>query len=87
MILGFGALKYVPGASPAEGLVMQTTDALTFGLVSGTPAVVATAVLETAIGLVLLTGKLLKPGLVVMAGWLVGIRPQPHIASRAIMNA
>ena len=37
IILGFGALKYFPGASPAEPLVMRTVDALSFGLVSGTP--------------------------------------------------
>lgn len=73
VITGFGVLKFVPGASPAEGLVMQTTEALTFGLVGGTTAVVATAVLETAIGLSLLTGRLLGPGMVAMAGWLMGI--------------
>lgn len=73
VILGFGSLKYVPGASPAESLVMQTTEALTFGLVSGTAAVVATAVLETFIGLSLLSGRGLRVAMVVMAGWLVGI--------------
>ena len=45
VIAGFGALKFIPGASPAEALVMQTTEALTFGVVSGTTAVVITAVL------------------------------------------
>lgn len=73
VILGFGALKYVPGASPAEDLAMQTTEALTFGLVSGQAAVVATALVETFIGLVLLTGRFLRVGLVAMAGWLGGI--------------
>lgn len=73
VITGFGALKFVPGASPAEGLVMRTTEALTFGMVGGTTAVVATAILETVIGLSLLTGRLLKPVMVLMAGWLVGI--------------
>jgi hypothetical protein len=52
---------------------MQTTAALTLGLVSGTTAVVATAILETAIGICLLTGRRLRLGLVVMGGWLVGI--------------
>ena len=72
VILGFGALKYVPGASPAEPLVMRTVDALTFGLVSGTPAVVATAVVETVIGLILVTGIGLRAGLVLLAGTLLG---------------
>ncbi len=73
VITAFGALKFFPGASPAEGLVAQTTEALTLGLVGGTTAVVATAVLEVAIGLTLLTGRLLGPGMVLMSGWLVGI--------------
>jgi putative oxidoreductase len=73
VILGFGTLKYFPGASPAEDLAMRTTDALTFGLVSGTAAVVGTAIVETVIGLTLLTGVGLRVGLVAMAGWLVGI--------------
>ncbi len=73
VILGFGALKFIPGASPAEDLVMRTTDVLTLGLVSGTVAVVATAVLETFIGFTLLTGIGLRVGLVAMSGWVVGI--------------
>jgi putative oxidoreductase len=73
IIAGFGALKFIPGASPAEALVMQTTDTLTFGVVSGTTAVVITAMLETFLGLTLLTGRGLRLGLVVMAGWLAAI--------------
>jgi hypothetical protein len=73
VIAGFGFLKFFPGASPAEGLVMQTTDALTFGAVDGRAAVVVTASIEVALGLALLTGRMLRPALVLMAGWLVGI--------------
>jgi len=73
VIAGFGFLKFFAGASPAEALVMRTTDALTFGLVDGRVAVLATAVIEVALGLVLLTGRFLGPGLVLMAGWLAGI--------------
>jgi putative oxidoreductase len=73
VILGFGLLKFIPGASPAEALVMRTVDTLSLGLVSGTTAVVLTAVLETFIGLTLITGIGLRAGLVVMAGWMVGI--------------
>ena len=73
VILGFGVLKFFPGVSPAEPLVMRTVDTLTLGLLTGTPAVVATAVVETVLGLILLTGKGLRIGLVLMAGWLLGI--------------
>ncbi|NYJ03653.1 putative membrane protein YkgB [Nocardioides thalensis] len=73
VIAAFGSLKFFPGASPAEGLVMRTTEVLTLGLVDGRPAVLATAAIELALGIVLLTGRFLKPGLVLMAGWLAGI--------------
>jgi hypothetical protein len=37
--LGFGVLKFFPGASPAEALVMRTIDTLTLSIVSGRSAV------------------------------------------------
>ena len=73
VFLGFGVLKFFPGASPAEALVIRTVDALTLGLVSGTPALVMTAAMETFIGLTLITGRGLRAGLVVLAGAMVGI--------------
>jgi uncharacterized membrane protein YphA (DoxX/SURF4 family) len=71
--LAFGALKFVPGLSPAEDLVVATIDRLTFGLISGSSALVLTAVMETVIGLTLLTNRFVKVGLVALAGALVGI--------------
>jgi len=73
VIIGFGALKYFPGASPAADLAAQTVEVLSFGMVTGTTAVVATALVETFIGLTLLTGIGLRAGLVAMVGWLGGI--------------
>ncbi|RXR22429.1 DoxX family membrane protein [Oerskovia turbata] len=73
VFLGFGVLKFFPGASPAEQIVTQTVGALTFGVVEGTAAVVLTAVVETVIGLTLLTGRWLKVGLVVLSVALVGM--------------
>ncbi|WP_225227664.1 DoxX family membrane protein [Oerskovia rustica] len=73
VFLGFGVLKFFPGASPAEQIVTQTVGALTFGVVEGAAAVVLTAVVETVIGLTLLTGRWLKVGLVVLAVALVGM--------------
>jgi uncharacterized membrane protein YkgB len=73
IFLGFGALKFVPGASPAETLVIQTVDRLSFGILDGTAALVATAAAECFIGLTLITGRLVRAGLVVLAASMVGI--------------
>jgi putative oxidoreductase len=69
----FGVLKFIPGLSPAADLAARTIEALTFGAVTGTAAVLLTAVTETFIGITLMTGRLLRTGLVVMAGAMVGI--------------
>jgi putative oxidoreductase len=73
VFLAFGALKFFSGASPAEALVMRTIDTLSLGIVSGTTAVVLTAVLETFIGLTLITGIGMRLGLVTLAGALIPI--------------
>jgi len=73
VFLGFGVLKFFPGASPAEALVARTVDALSLGIVSGREAVVLTAVAECFIGITLISGKFLRAGLLVLAASLVGI--------------
>ena len=73
VFLAFGVLKFFPGASPAEALVERTIDTLTLGIVHGRTAVLITAVMECFIGLTLISGKLVRLGLVVLAGALVGI--------------
>lgn len=73
VFLAFGVLKFFPDASPAQALVERTLDTLTFGLLSGEAALLVTAVAECFIGLTLVTGKLVKAGLVVLAGSLIGI--------------
>lgn len=73
VFLAFGVLKFFPDASPAQALVERTLDTLTFGLLSGETALLVTAVAECFIGLTLVTGKLVKAGLVVLAGSLIGI--------------
>lgn len=54
--LWFGALKLVPGLSPAEGLAGKTLAAMTFHLLPQAPLVVTLGVLECAIGIALLVG-------------------------------
>jgi uncharacterized membrane protein YkgB len=73
VFLGFAALKYFPGVSPAEGLAVRTVETLSLGMLSGYGALVATAIVETFIGITLITGKLLRVGLVVLGGAMVGI--------------
>ena len=60
VFIGFGVLKFIPGVSPAEGLVVATIDKMTFGLVPHEVGLVTTAVLECLIGLSLLTGRYMR---------------------------
>ncbi len=73
MFLTFASFKFVAGASPAEGLAIATVDKLTLGVVSGDAALLMTALMETVIGLCLLTGRFLRVGLVVLATAMAGI--------------
>ncbi|CAM3434203.1 DoxX family protein [Occultella aeris] len=72
IFLAFGIPKYIPGASPVEALVTDTVEALSLGLVSGHAAMIAVALLETFIGLTLVTGRFLRLGLLAMGGAMVG---------------
>lgn len=69
----FGMLKFFPGASPAEALATRTIDLLTLGMVPAGAALLMTAVIETFVGLTLITGVGLRVGLVVLYGALAGI--------------
>jgi uncharacterized membrane protein YkgB len=73
VFLSFGFLKFFPTVSPAEQLVMDTTSMLTLGLVPGSVAIVAIAVLESVIGLWLLSGRALRGAIYVLVIELVGI--------------
>lgn len=56
----FGALKFIPGLSPAESLAGQTMTDLSFGLLSPGQAVIILAVWECLIGLGLITAVFLR---------------------------
>lgn len=74
---GFGILKFFPGMSPAQDLVLATTHLLSFGLVPAmVPSGVAMALvaaLECAIGVLLLSGRWLRLAMVLLSVWLGGI--------------
>ncbi|MEA2496822.1 MAG: hypothetical protein QOJ29_4733 [Thermoleophilaceae bacterium] len=73
VFLSFGVLKFFPGISPAENLVIATTSILTLDLVPGSIAIVAVAILECVIGIWLLSGRALRGVLYLLAIELVGI--------------
>lgn len=73
VFLVFGALKFIPGASPAQELAVRTLETLSLGILSGQAALLTTAIAECVIGLTLITGRLLKTGLLVLGASLVGI--------------
>ena len=73
VFLAFGALKYVPGASPAQDLAVTTTRLLTFGAVPDPVALVLIATLECGIGLSLIVGRGLRVTIYLLALELLGI--------------
>ncbi|MFH9690857.1 DoxX family membrane protein [Streptomyces sp. NPDC017413] len=56
----FGVLKFFPGASAAEGFAIGAMTEMTMGLIPAPACVLLLAVLETGIGVALLTGFLLR---------------------------
>ena len=62
----FGALKLIPGWSPAEELASKTIGRLSFGAIAPGTALTILAIWEVLIGLSLLTGKLLRVTLLLL---------------------
>lgn len=73
VFLGFGALKFVPGLSPAEPLAVKTLGILTLGMVPDGMGLLIVASLESMIGILLLSGRGLRVALALLAVQLVGI--------------
>lgn len=68
----FGILKFFPGLSPAQDLATRTVDQLTFGAVGPELSLPLLAGWETLIGLGLLSGRFLRPTLLLLAVQMVG---------------
>jgi uncharacterized membrane protein YkgB len=68
----FGALKFLPGMSPAESLATRTIERLTGGRLTATAALWILATWEVLIGLGLLTGRLLRVTLLLLFVQMVG---------------
>ena len=72
VFLWFGAIKLIPGLSPAESLAARTIDALTFGIVTRDVALPLLGVWESLIGLGLLTGIALRATLLLLFVQMLG---------------
>ena len=68
----FGVLKFWPGLSPADQLATETIDLLFFGLITEDLARVLLAILETTIGIGLVTGKFMRFTLLLLVGQMLG---------------
>jgi uncharacterized membrane protein YphA (DoxX/SURF4 family) len=68
----FGVLKFWPGLSPADQLATETIDRLSFGLITENLARVLLAILETTIGIGLVTGKFMRFTLLLLVGQMLG---------------
>ncbi len=55
--LWFGALKFFPGLSPAEGLAENTIRVLTFGMIPDEVSIILLAIWEVGIGLIFFSGR------------------------------
>ncbi len=73
IILFFGFLKYFPGFSPAEHMVLTVNHTLTFGLIPGAITLPVFATAECVIGLSMITGRGLRVIIYPTALWALGI--------------
>lgn len=72
VFLWFGALKFFPGASPAETLAGETIETLTFGAIPKSTALIILAVWESAIGIGLIVGRWMRAVLLLLFVQMLG---------------
>lgn len=68
----FGALKFVPGLSPAQDLATKTIEQLTLGFVGPALSLPLLAAWESLIGLGLISGRFLRATLLLLAVQMLG---------------
>lgn len=72
VFLWFGALKFFPGASPAQDLAARTIELLSFGIVQPAVALPVLAAWECLIGIGLVSGRFLRATLLLLAVQMLG---------------
>jgi uncharacterized membrane protein YkgB len=73
VIFGFGILKYFPGESPAQSIVLAVNNRLTFGMMPDNVTMPLFATVESIIGLSLITGWGLRFIIYPLAVWAIAI--------------
>lgn len=72
VFLWFGAIKLIPGLSPAQDLAARTIGMLTLGLVPPAVSVPALAIWECAIGLGLISAKFMRVTIFLLLAQMLG---------------
>ncbi len=72
VFLWFGALKFIPGLSPAQDLAGRTIEALTLGIVKPNISLPVLAAWECIIGLGLITGVWMRATILLLLLQMVG---------------
>jgi uncharacterized membrane protein YphA (DoxX/SURF4 family) len=72
VFLWFGALKLIPGLSPAEGIAGRTIEVISFGIIPAATAVPILGVWESLIGLGLLSGLFMRATLLLLFVQMLG---------------
>jgi uncharacterized membrane protein YkgB len=73
VIFIFGFVKYFPGVSPAQGVVLAVNRILTFGLIPDHVTLILFATVESLLGLSLITGWGLRVTIYPLALWALAI--------------
>lgn len=68
----FGVLKFIPGWSPAQDLAIRTIDIMTFNLIPDQISLWLLAAWECAIGIGLISGKFLRPTILLLMLQMLG---------------
>lgn len=72
VFIWFGVLKFFPGVSAADQLATDTITRLTFGIIQPEVSRILLALLETAIGVGLMSGRFMRLTLLMLFGQMLG---------------
>lgn len=83
----FGVLKFFPGLSPAQDLAIRTISLITFNLLSAKFIIIGLASWEVLIGIGFLTGRFMKPILILLFVQMAGTFAPAFFFPNEVFNA